>query len=233
MGSPGVEQPSIRHAAWIARCLGRGDLAPLAPDDVAELASVVGEDHYLAGTMIFKMGQAPARVHIIRRGAVELSRELNGRRVVLQILRPGDVLGDVPLFIRMTEPYDAVAIEDSFILSIDSVTLHRLLEQRPRFAWRWLVSVSERMAMAQGRLVELLANGVEAQVASVLVRQAENNVVRLRQNLLAELLGHRRGSINRALKQLEAQELLRVRYGQIEILDEAGLAAVAGFDENR
>jgi CRP-like cAMP-binding protein len=96
------------------------------------------------------MGEAPVRVHIIRSGAVELSRQLRGRRVVLQILRPGDVLGDIPLFVRMTEPFDAVALEDSIILSIDSVTLYRLLEKRPRLAWRWLQSVSNRMASVQG-----------------------------------------------------------------------------------
>lgn len=230
-GFRGVQEPSIRHAAWIARCLGRGELAPLGTEDVAEFAARIGEDFYLSGTTIFTMGQTPARVHIVRRGTVELSRNLNGRRVVLQILRPGDVLGDVPVFVRMTEPYDAVALQDSLILSIDSLTLHRLLEERPRLMWRWLVSVSERMAMAQTRLVELLADGLEAQVASVLVRQAESGVVHLRQDVLAKLLGHRRTSINRVLKQLEAEQLVRVRYRQIDILDEGGLVKVAGLDD--
>lgn len=131
----------------------------------------------------------------------------------------------------MTEPYDALALEESLILSIDSLTLHRLLEEWPRLTWRWLVSVSERMAMTQTRLVELLADGLEAQVASVLVRQAENGVVRLRQDVLAKLLGHRRSSINRALKQLEAEGLVRLRYRQIDILNEAGLVSVAGLDD--
>jgi len=225
-----VQEPSIRHAAWIARCLGRGELAPIGTGDVTELAALVGEDYYPAGTTIFRMGQTPARVHIIRRGTVELSRSLKGRRVVLQILRPGDVLGDVPVFVRMTEPYDAKALEDSLILSIDSLTLHRLLEERPRLTWRWLVSVSERMATAQTRLVELLADGLEAQVASVLVRLAEDGVVHLRQDVLAELLGRRRPSINRVLKRLEAEKLVRVRYRQIDILDEGGLVSIAGLD---
>jgi CRP-like cAMP-binding protein len=224
-----MKEPSIRHAAWIARCLGRGELAPLAPDDIVDLADLLGEDHYAAGTTLFRMGQAPARVHIVRSGAVELSRELKGRRVVLMILRPGDVLGDVPLFMRMTEPFDAVALEDSVILSVDSPTLHRLLEQRPRLAWRWLLSVAARMATAQTRLVELLAGGLEAQIASVLVNQAEHGVVHLSQGVLAELVGGRRTSVNRVLKHLEAQKLLRLRYGQVDILDEAGLAMTAGF----
>ena len=51
----------------------------------------------------------------------------------------------------------------------------------------------------------------------------------LSQSLLAELVGHQRTSVNRVLKRLEAQGLVKVGYGQVEIVDEAGLAAVAGL----
>ncbi len=218
-----------RHAEWIAEWLGPADLAPLAPDDIRDLVVLLREDHYPAGSTVFRMGQAPTRVHIVRRGAIELSRNMKSGRVVIQILRPGDVLGDISLFLRMKVPWDAVALEDSLILSIDSLSLHRLLEQRPRLAWRWLHSVSTRVAGFWFRVVELLAGGLEAQVASVLVRRAEDGVVHLSQNNLAELVGHRRTSVNRVLKRLEADGLVRVGYGQVELLDEDGLLKVAGL----
>jgi CRP-like cAMP-binding protein len=85
-------------------------------------------------------------VHIVRRGRVELSRSVAGRRIVLQVLTAGDVFGDVPLLVRMTEPFDARALEDSVVLSADSVSLFRLLEGRPRLAQRWLVSLALRMS---------------------------------------------------------------------------------------
>jgi hypothetical protein len=98
-----------RHSAWIARCVGRGELTPLNPDDVAELAALLGERAYRAGAVLFRVGELPARMHIVHVGAVELSRQVGGRRVVLQVLRAGDVFGDVPLLVRMTEPFDARA----------------------------------------------------------------------------------------------------------------------------
>jgi CRP-like cAMP-binding protein len=167
---------------------------------------------------------------MLRSGAVELSRDLNGRRVVIQILRPGDAVGDVGVFLRMTAPYDSIAVEDSVILWFDFVALHRLLEQRPRLALRWLVSVSGRLVSYQDRLMELLAGGLEAQIASVLVRRADRGLVKLSQSTLAELVGGRRTSVNRVLKHLEEQALLRLRYAQIEILDEAGLAIIGGLE---
>jgi CRP/FNR family transcriptional regulator, cAMP and macrophage regulator len=194
-----------------------------------ELDGLLREERFPAGATIFQVGDAPTRIGIVRSGAVELSCKLNGRRVVLQILRPGDVVGDVGLLLRMTAPYDGVALDDTVILTIDSLEFHRLLEERPRLARRWMVSISSRLVSYQSRLLELLAGGLEAQIASVLVRRAERGVVKLSQSNLAELVGGRRTSVNRVLKRLEEQRLVRVRYGQVEIVDEFGLAGVAGL----
>lgn len=218
------------HAEWIAQQLGRPELAPLGQDDIDELAGLLREEHFPPGTAVFRIGEPPTRVGIVRRGAIELSRELNGRRVVLQILRPGDAVGDVGMFLRMTAPYEGIALEDTLVLTIESVRFHRLLEERPRIAIRWLNSVSSRLVSYQTRLMEVLAGGLEAQIASVLVRRADRGVVKLSQSSLAELVGGRRTSVNRVLKRLEDQKLVRVRYGQVELVDEAALAMVAGLD---
>jgi CRP-like cAMP-binding protein len=226
----GVHDESVRQAAWISQWLAPGDLAPLGAEDIRALAALLQEDRCPAGATVFKFGDAPTRINIVRSGAIELSRQLKGRRVVLQIIRPGDVFGDVSLFLRMRVPWDAVALEDTVIYSFESVSLYRLLEQRTRLAWAWLHSVSARVAGFWFRVVELLAGGLEAQVASVLIRRAEDGVLHLSQGNLAELVGHPRTSINRVLKHLEAEGLVRVSYGQVEILDEAGLAKAAGLE---
>jgi CRP-like cAMP-binding protein len=219
-----------QQAEWIAQQLGRPELAPLGPDDIEELAGLLREEHYPAGTTVFRTGDPPTRVGIIRRGAVELSRSLNGRRVVLQILQPGDAVGDIGIFLRITAPYEGVALEDTLILTVEAVRFHRLLEERPRLAMRWLNSVSSRLVSYQTRLTEVLAGGLEAQIASVLIRRADRGVVKLSQSSLAELVGGRRTSVNRVLKRLEDQNLVRIRYGQVELADEARLAMVAGLD---
>lgn len=218
------------HAEWVARNLGRPELAPLDPGDIAALAGLLEEEHFEAGATIFRTGEPPARVGIIRRGAVQLSRTLNGRCVVLQILHPGDAVGDVGMLLRMTSASDAIALENTLILSVESVRFHRLLGERPRLALRWVNSLASRLVSYQTRVLEVLAGDLEAQICSVLVRRADNGVVKLSQSSLAGLVGGRRTSVNRVLKRLEDQNLVRVRYGHVELLDEAGLSNVAGLD---
>lgn len=216
-----------RYGSWIAACLSRAKRAPMGPSDVEELARHVEEKQYAGGTTVFRRGEQPAEIHVVRKGRVELTREIRGRAVTLQILNPGDVFGDVPALLGELEPFDARAVEDCTLLSMDSNELLKLLTSRPLVARRWFVSLAERMARLQGRLIDLLAGGIESQLASILLREADDEgVVRLTQTQLAKLLGVQRSSAQRVLKTLETAGLIELRYRRIELVDPAGLLSL-------
>jgi CRP-like cAMP-binding protein len=187
----------------------------------------MGEQAYAGGTYVFREGEPAAKVHIVRSGTVELSRMINGRRATLQVLRSGDVFGDVPVFLGDPEPFDARAVEDCTILALDSDALFQLLQTRPLVARRWFVSLAERMAGLQNRLVDLLSGGLEAQLASILLREAKGqDDVRVTQGDLAGMLGVQRTSVQRVLKSLEAAGLIKLHYRRVELLDQGGLLSL-------
>ena len=210
---------------WLNESLGRGDLTPLSPEDLDEFAGHLEAKEVAGGITIYHRHELPSRVYILRAGTVELTREINGRRVVVQLLRPGSVFGDIPLFLRSGEPTSARAIEDSTVLSIDSVTLFSLLGRRPMLARRWLASIAERMAAMQDRVSDLLAGTLDAQVASWALREAGPEGVSVSQQTVARLLGARRTSVNQALRRLERQGLVEIGYRRIRVCDEDGLRA--------
>lgn len=216
-----------RFGAWIALCLSRGPRSPLGKDDVSLLAEEIGEDSYAGGTFVFRRGDPTARVHILRSGSVELTREINGRRVIVQILRAGDVFGDVPVFLGEPEIFDARAAEDCTILSLEAEALYQLLQTRPLIARRWFVSLAERMSGLQNRLIDLLAGGLEAQLASSLLRQSDDDgTVHTTQASLAAMLGVQRSSVQRVLKSLESAGLVDLQYRRIELVDRSGLMSL-------
>lgn len=220
--------PSTDLVNWLGTCLGRGELAPMSCEDLEELAGHLDERAFAGGTHVYEQHALPARVYILRSGTVELTRELNGRTVVVQLLRPGSVFGDIPLFLRSGEPTTARAVEDSVVLSIDSVTLFGLLGRRPMLARRWLVSVAQRMAAMQDRVSDLLAGSLDMQVASWVLREAGTDGVTVSQQTLARLLGARRTSVNQSLRRLEADGLIETGYRRIAVRDAARLAAAVG-----
>ncbi len=216
-----------RYGAWLACCLSRGPRSPLGEGDVELLAREMGEQSYAGGTFVFRQGDPAAKVHVVRSGSVELSKMVKGRRVTLQMLRPGDVFGDVPVFLGDPEPFDARAAEDCTVLELDSAALYHLLQTRPLVARRWFVSLAERMAGLQGRLVDLLAGGIEAQLASVLLREADaHGRVQATQSSLAGMLGAQRSSVQRVLKLLESAGLIELHYRCIDLVDRGGLASL-------
>ena len=224
--------PLSRNGHWIACCLGRGRRAPLSEDDVEQIAGEIGEQSIAGGTFVFRKGDPATRIHIVRSGAVELSRVVSGRRVALQILRPGDVFGDVPAFLGDPEPFDARALEDCTILSLDANALFTLLQTRPKVAGRWFISLAERMAGLQARLVDLLAGGLDSQIASILLREADSSGdVHMTQSHLAQLLGAPRSSVQRVLKSLEAAELIALHYRRLELVNIATLSSLVDQDE--
>ncbi len=79
----------IRDAAWVARCVGRGAVAPLAAGDVAALADSLHPIELRAGQELFG-GNAPSStgVWIIRSGQVALNVVASRSRAVVGVLRP-------------------------------------------------------------------------------------------------------------------------------------------------
>lgn len=220
--------PSTDLVNWLGTCLGRGELSPISCEDLEEFAGHLEEHGFAGGTHVYEQHALPARVYILRSGTVELTRELNGRTVVVQLLRSGSVFGDIPLFLRSGEPTTARAVEDSVVLSIDSVTLFGLLGRRPMLARRWLVSVAQRMAAMQDRVSDLLAGSLDMQVASWVLREAGTAGVTVSQQTLARLLGARRTSVNQSLRRLEADGLIETGYRRIAVRDADRLAAAVG-----
>ncbi|SEL12924.1 cAMP-binding domain of CRP or a regulatory subunit of cAMP-dependent protein kinases [Blastococcus sp. DSM 46786] len=226
-GKLSPQEMQIRDAAWIARCVGRGGTAPLGPQDVAALASRISSVTFQRGERVFgDGGGARPGVCIVRSGHLELGVVTPRGKVVVGVLRPGDVDGDVPLLLGIPVPYAAHALDDAVCLMLSANDFESLLDRHPGVSRRWLSSVAQRLATSHGRLISLLGRPLLAQLAGLLVEEAEEGTVRLPQRTLAAMLGVARPSLNKVLKDLERRGYVRVGYGTIEVLDERGLVAV-------
>ncbi|MGW4096796.1 MULTISPECIES: Crp/Fnr family transcriptional regulator [unclassified Mycobacterium] len=217
----------IRYAAWVARCVGRGPAAPLLREDVAALAGTLVAKQFASGAVLFAAGQEPTGVWIVRQGQIELAVGSGRRRVVVDVMRPGDVDGDIALLLDMPIAYTARAIGDCTCLYLDRPTFDRLLTSHPNIARRWLSSVAQRVSAGQSRLVAMLGRPLPAQVAQILLDEAIDGSVPLTQRTLAAMLGVQRPSLNKILKDFERHGLIATRYGGIDLADIDGLRAKA------
>ena len=229
---PGVvgraESARIREAAWIARCVGRGVSAPLTAEDVVALAGSLGAVELHPGGLLFGADDpASAGVWIVREGRVELSVGSGRRRVVVGVLRAGDVEGDIPLLLGRPLPYTARAVDRVVCLHLPGPAFEQLLLARPAIGRRWLSSVAGRLADSHDRLIGMLGRSLSAQLAALLLDEAESGAVLLPQRTVAAMLGVARPSLNKVLKDFERRGLVELGYGSVHIRDSAALAGIS------
>lgn len=219
MGEEPFEDDQLRHAAWVARCVGRGAAAPLHPDDLSALADRLEHRTRLAGALVFSAGAPADGVWIVRQGQVELSVGSGRRRAVVGVLRPGDVDGDIALLLEMPLAYTAHALTESECLFLSAADFEALLAGHPAIARRWLTSVAQRLSASQARLVDSLGRPLPVQVSHLLLDEAVDGSVQLAQRTLAAMLGVQRPSLNKILKEFERHDLITIGYGSIDIVD--------------
>jgi CRP/FNR family transcriptional regulator, cAMP and macrophage regulator len=221
------EDSPIREAAWIARCVGDPTTTPLTEADLTALASYLRPLEFERGAPVFRSGERPEGVWIVRSGMMELATGTGRRKLVVQMLYPGTVDGVIQLILGMPFPYSARATETSRCLFLSSESFESLLREHPTVARRWLSSVAARVSRGQQRLMGLLGRSLTQQTTRLLLDEQHSGRVPLPQRTLAAMLGVQRPSLNKVLKDLEKKGLITLGYGQIQINDAKGLESMA------
>ena len=230
---PAGQRGTATHVAWIARDFGRRDMSPLSNADVEALGQVLEPMRVEAGRRILSPGDPAEAAYIVEEGEVELYIRRGRRRTLVGIQRAGGVFGDIPLLCEMPFPFAAVARTETLLLKLSRDRLTEVLARHPAIALRWLASVVKRLERANRRIVALTMGSLRARTLALLADElvganAKGAGLRLTQAELAALLGASRQSVNRALRGLAKEGLIRQLYGEMEILDAARILDLAG-----
>ncbi|MDP2226604.1 MAG: cyclic nucleotide-binding domain-containing protein [Moraxellaceae bacterium] len=132
-------------------------LAPKLPAEaISELMSGgVDVRRYSAGDIVFRQGDDPDYLYLIRSGSVTVSQEVGGRDVVLSYVSAGNYVGEMALLNDTPRTATVQATIQTEMLLLDAVTFKRVLAQNPE--WR---------AVMGSRLLERVKSNVEREQLS-------------------------------------------------------------------
>lgn len=213
-----VEPPDMASPRPIAP---RPDGALFGPVELRELIRTVGRTSLATGEPVLREGEPVTKVGIVVSGTMELvCTPSPGRRVVLQVLRSGDIFGDIPLLCRTRLPFTVRALQEAEVVLLDTGRFWGLLEHRPDVTQRLLFSVASRLERSQRRLLELTAGDLAHRVARVLLDHTGGvpGSLDLTQTTLAELVDASRQGANATLKAFEADGAVKLAYRCIEVV---------------
>ncbi len=144
----------------------------------------------------------------------------DGREVILAVLEPGELFGEMALF-DMEERRSAtvIAAEDCTLLSLSGKAFLEVLRSDPSIALSMLRSLSQRLKETSARIGNLIFLDTYSRVGSHLVALASKHgrkladgsvlVTRPTHQEIAHTIGASRETVSRALKDLQKQGLIR------------------------
>jgi CRP/FNR family transcriptional regulator len=190
------------------------------------------------GEVIVRQGEPAACLHLVSAGAVRLAAVTpGGREVVVALLGPGDVFGEMALLGGGPSPVEARAAGDAAVVTLPVGSLRAVLERAPETAEELLRLVAARLHRTEAALEEALVHDVPSRVSLRLRELARSHGTpgaegvrlppRLTQEELARMVGASRESVNRSLTSLTARGLLRVKDHRYVLPDPEALVAAA------
>ena len=185
--------------------------------------------------------QADHKAFLLQSGwAVSYKLLADGGRQVIDFQIPGDFLGVRSLLLR-TSDHSVAAVTDLVACEVGAQELIEAFEAAPRLGMAMLWAASRDEAMVVEHLVGVGRRGPLARTAHYFLELAQRLRLvgqgdaagfpcPLNQYLLADALGLSAIHLNRTLRHLRERGLMTLRAGRLTIDDEAGLRALAVFE---
>lgn len=93
--------------------------------------NIAATEEYSAGTVIFTEGSSGDWIYLIKSGQVEIYKALRGKKVVVDMLGPGDIFGEVSFIDKEARSASARAVTDTVLGVYDREFLTEQLNRLP------------------------------------------------------------------------------------------------------
>lgn len=137
----------------------------LDEDDRNVLADVVDTQQVAANQILFQAGEPGESLFVVQSGEIELFiKDVTGQKIVLTIVREGDVFGELSLLDSGPRTATALALVDSELLVLDRGDLLLLFQKKPDAALHMLAAMSGMTRKADELLKTRVARNVNEEV---------------------------------------------------------------------
>lgn len=179
------------------------------------------------GQRLFRRGDPPCGLYAVLEGMMRVGAvSRDGKEALLTLVEPPYWFGEISLFDGQPRTHDAYAEGPARLLQVPQAALQALLAREPGY-WRdFALLMSQKLRLAFIALEEMSLLPAAPRLARRLLMMAEGygetgprRVLHLAQEQLALMLSLSRQTTNQILKELQAQGVVQLTYGEIEILD--------------
>ena len=114
---------------------------------------------YNSGDFVFKAGDQPDGMYIVRKGQLQVFLEQDGKQVVLATIPEGGVVGEMALFDKQKRSASVKAGQPSEVTQITTSDFDALIKQIPKWFVALMGALSQRLRQTNERLRKAEAGG--------------------------------------------------------------------------
>jgi CRP-like cAMP-binding protein len=213
-----------------------------APGSLLTLLSISERDELLGlgvtrrlpgGRRLLSEGRRDTQIEVIREGHVKVTIAVGGVSRLLAIRLPGDLVGEFAAFTGKGRTASVTTCGEVAATVIQQADFLHFVGRHPHVAAMIAATLGRRLRWANERRADFVAFPVHVRLGRVLleiattcgeaVRDGMMIAVELSQAELAQLIGAQPDSVQRALRLLRRQGLVRTGYCRVIVLDVPGL----------
>jgi len=213
-------------------------LSSLSQHDWEKVKHLFIEKHFGKDDYIFFEGDPSSWLGVVLEGRVKVIKHSGaGKDVVLDLISPGEMLGEVAAFNGEPCPATAQAMEPTVVASIHQDDYLRLLRQYPALALRVIEEQGRRLRDAQDMIRSMAVERVERRIARILLKLAattgssnENGIIielPLTRQDIAEMAGTTVETAIRTMSRFRKKGLVQTKRGRVTILEPHELVKIA------
>lgn len=205
--------------------------AGLSLEELSFITKLMFEKAVDRGEMIVLEGDEMHNLYFVTSGVVKiLKTSPDGKEQILDLIRPGESFGDVPVFDSRPMPASAQAMGMVTLYGINRSNLDVILKAHPQVTWNVIKVLAGRVRHLVSLVEDLSFKRVIGRVAKILLEYAGDGASdqrpRLTQQEMAAMAGTAREVIGRSLKALEEEGVIKLDRHRIVITSRQALKGI-------
>ena len=206
-------------------------LKHLPEKDLKRLETFAKTRRFKTKEPVFMKGDPASGMMAVVAGRVRISSySSDGREVVLNVINPGEVFGEIALIDGGERTADATAMEDTELMVLERRDFVPFLERNPELCIKLLMVMCNRLRRTSEQLEDFSFLDLRTRLAKRLLDLAEDHGIEegdggvrislsLSQRVLGAMMGTSREAVNKQLRAWEDEGLIRLKRGSVTLLD--------------
>ncbi|MDR1956845.1 MAG: cyclic nucleotide-binding domain-containing protein [Treponema sp.] len=134
---------------------------------------------YTKDTILFAEGEPGDELFIIENGSVKITKVANNNEIILAVLKPGDIFGEMALLESKPRSANAIAYEDCTVMPINWENFQSMAKTQPQIIIRLTQLLAERLWVIYKQLANTCIIDPIGRMYDALLTNLEKNKVPL------------------------------------------------------